>query len=190
MTSYTLTAHEATYKVLGPNRESYHGGTTVVWTPGEWMPEVKGKLKPCHRGYHLCRRADLVNWLGPTIWIAEYEGDRIDVDSPRDQSKVVVRRARIVEPLNWNERVMRLFACDCAEQVLSIIERDAPDERRPRQAIEVARRFANGEATQEELSAARAAAWAAAWAAARDAAWDAARDWQTERLLYYLEKGK
>ena len=39
-------------------------------------------------------------------------------------------------------------------------------EDRPRKAIEVARRFAKGEATEEELAAARSAAWDAAWKAA------------------------
>ena len=77
---------------------------------------------------------------------------------------------------NWNERTQRLFACDCAEHVLSIYEREYPDDGRPRKAIEVARRFADGEATPEELAAAERAAWAAARAAAERAAWAAARD--------------
>uniref|UniRef100_A0A6M3J9T7 Uncharacterized protein n=1 Tax=viral metagenome TaxID=1070528 RepID=A0A6M3J9T7_9ZZZZ len=109
----------------------------------------------------------------------------------------------------------RLFACDCAEWSLGR-ERDAGHELDPRSwaAVEVARRYARGEATDEELTAARAAAWAAAWAAAgnsaRAAAWDSARNpartaardsawaaaraaawaaersWQIERLITYL----
>jgi hypothetical protein len=79
-----------------------------------------------------------------------------------------------------DETKLRLFACDCAEQSLPIFERDYPNDPRPRQAIEVARRYANGQATDEERAAARDAARAAAWAAARDAAraaaWAAARD--------------
>ncbi len=85
--------------------------------------------------------------------------------------------------LTLDESKLRLFACDCAEQTLPIFERDYPEDKRPRHAIETARRFANGEATCEELAAAGAAAgaaWdaagAAAWDAARDAAWDAAWD--------------
>jgi hypothetical protein len=78
------------------------------------------------------------------------------------------------------DRIARLFACDAAESVLHIFERQRPDDRRPREAIRIARRFANGQATRQELDAAGAAAWAAAgdaaWAAAGDAAWAAAGD--------------
>jgi Tfp pilus assembly protein PilW len=53
-------------------------------------------------------------------------------------------------------------------------ERDHPDDNRPRNAVKVARRYARGESTKEELAAAADAVDAAARAAAR-AAWDAAR---------------
>ena len=93
----------------------------------------------------------------------------------------------------------RLFACRCADRAL-LREQAAgrePDER-SWSAVEVGRRCANGQATVEELDAAkdaacaaiisRDAAWAdawrravyaasAAWAAARGDAWDAA--WAT-----------
>jgi hypothetical protein len=76
--------------------------------------------------------------------------------------------------VNGHDREIRLFACDCAESVLHVFENKYPDDNRPRNAIEVARRFANGEATIDESKAAGVAAWAAAWAAARAAG--AARD--------------
>jgi hypothetical protein len=79
-----------------------------------------------------------------------------------------------------DDRQRRLFAADCAERVLPLWEAKYPDDKRPRQTIEVARRYAEGRATEEERAAAwaaaRAAAWAAAWDAARDDAWSAARD--------------
>ena len=78
--------------------------------------------------------------------------------------------------LKLDEKGLRLFACECAEEVLLIYEREYPKDSRPRKAIETARRYANGEATLEELDAAKDAAWAAARDAARAAAWDAARD--------------
>jgi Membrane protein involved in colicin uptake len=76
-----------------------------------------------------------------------------------------------------DERAVRLFACDCAESVLHIFEEAHPNDDCPRKAIEVARKYANGEATQEELDAAAYAAEDAAADAARYAAYaaDAAR---------------
>ncbi len=73
------------------------------------------------------------------------------------------------------ERLARLFACACAERVL-LRERAAGREPDARSwaAVDVARRHADGQSTDEELAAAWAAARDAAWAAARAAAWDAA----------------
>ena len=79
------------------------------------------------------------------------------------------------QPGVLDDRTLRLFACWSVRQVWHLLSAE-----RSRNAVEVAERFANGEATAEELTAARAAAWAAARDAARaaawDVAWDAARD--------------
>jgi hypothetical protein len=78
------------------------------------------------------------------------------------------------------DRELRLFAVWCARQMQHLLT-----DPRSINAIDVAERYANGEATDEELAAAwtavlaaegaadRAAANAAAWAAARGAAWAA-----------------
>jgi len=85
------------------------------------------------------------------------------------------------------EKEIRLFAVFCARQVQHLIT-----DERSINAIDVAERFANGEATELRLAAARAAArdaawadaevetaawaaWAAAMACAKDAAWAAAK---------------
>lgn len=52
---------------------------------------------------------------------------------------------------------LRLLACDCAAHVLPFFERLMPHDRRPRSAIETARRFAKGQAHADAL--AEAAAW-------------------------------
>ena len=74
-----------------------------------------------------------------------------------------------------DDRTLRLFACKCVREVWHLLT-----DKRSRKAVEVAERYAVGEATSEELDAAGAAAWAAAGAAAgataRAAAWATARD--------------
>jgi hypothetical protein len=94
--------------------------------------------------------------------------------------------------------IIRHFAVDCAERVKPLMS-----DPRSIEALEVARRFADGEATAEELK----EAWAAAWAAARDAAayvaWDAAdavavdevawaaeKQWQMKRWFEYCRLGR
>ena len=64
-----------------------------------------------------------------------------------------------------DDRLLRLLACDIVGTVLHLVP---AGEDRPRIAIETARRFANGQATAQELAAARDAA-----RAAEDAVWAA-----------------
>ena len=186
------------FKVLDENGCSCHGGDAEwslptqnddgTWSPGEWMPPVDGELEPCANGYHVVTLEQLLDWLGERIFEVE-PGDEI----VHEDNKSVTRTCRLTrECTGWDERTARLFACDCAEHVLSLYEAKYPDDGRPRKAIETARRYAEGKAAVEELTdvwaaawaaaedaaedAAEAAAWAAARAAARAAAWDAAWD--------------
>jgi len=69
------------------------------------------------------------------------------------------------------DKEWRLYAVWCARQVQHLMT-----DKRSIAAIDVAERYANGEATADELKATREAAWAAAWAAAWDAAGAAARE--------------
>ena len=146
------------YKVLGTNGESCHGGSGKWYLPngkrpGKWMPKIKGTIKCCERGYHLVTASQLVEYLGPTIWVAEGKGDT-DVQD----DKTAFRQARLLSRVTtWDERMARIFACDCAERVLHIYEKAYPDDKRPRTAVEVAKRYAEGKATDEERVAARAA---------------------------------
>jgi len=85
--------------------------------------------------------------------------------------------------LKDNDKEIRLYAVWCARQVEYLDKSGTAKE-----INDVTEKFAHGEATHEQLAAARDAArdaawdaasdaaWAAAWAAARDAASDTARD--------------
>lgn len=170
------------FKVLNEDGTSCHGGKGRWPLPRGDRPgaalSVRGTLIPCENGLHLCRLDDLLEWLGPAIWLAQVPDGVEEIACP---DKVVVRTARLERRLTtWNRRTARLFACDCAEHVLPI----NPD---PRciTAITVARRFVDGKATEATLAAARFAARDAIWgrwacilpsaaaAAARAATWAA-----------------
>lgn len=97
---------------------------------------------------------------------------KIDAIPPQDRLWVVCREQLI------DARTLRLFAIWCARQVEHLLT-----DERSKTALDVAERFANGEATQGEL----AAAWDAAGAAARAAAGDAAGAAQIKRLIEMLE---
>ena len=152
-------------------------GDEPAWTEGEERT-IKGlkKIILCEYGYH----------SAPTPWAAlgYAPGSMlclVEISEPegRDETKFVSRTRKLIKAVNI-ERQLREFACDLAEEALNLqVQRGWTVDERSRAAIEVARRFARGDASREELAAARdaarAAAGDAAGAAARDAAWAAAR---------------
>ena len=80
------------------------------------------------------------------------------------------------------DKEIRLYAVWCAQQAHHLMK-----DPRSIDVLDVAERFANGTASNEELAAAGAAAWAAAW----DAAWAAraaAGDKQEEHLREILKE--
>ena len=149
------------------------------WIPGEWTEPVDGELVACENGYHLADRSQLVQWLDKDIYEAEAE------EAFDDGDKWVARRVRLLRKIEtWNDRTARLFAVWCAREALKLI--DEPDPRSV-SACDVAERYANGEALDDDWAAARDAARDAAEAAAGGAAWDAAWDAQNKKLLDMLE---
>ena len=130
--------------------------------PGPWLPKVE-RLEFCKSGYHACTREKLLDWLNAEVWEIEYKVEPEHRDDKVNGS--CIRFLRRVD--GWNYQTARLFAVWCAREALKLIDNPDP---LSIAAVDVAERYANGEATIEELAAARAAAWAAA-----RAAWDAAR---------------
>src|SRR5262245_25118840 len=57
--------------------------------------------------------------------------------------------------LQMDERQQRLFTCACAERMIPLWERKRQDGKRLRATLQVARDYANGKATAEELGQAR-----------------------------------
>jgi hypothetical protein len=98
----------------------------------------------------------------PAEKYGEWEGTILDLmqhpEIPDEDKVWAFTRDGIV-----NDKTLRLFAVGCARKVQHLMK-----DQRSIDAINVAERYANGNATEDELSAAGLAAWAAAW----DAAWD------------------
>jgi len=155
--------NQTLFKVTGPKSESCWGGKGQWYKPhsqkraGKWMPLIKDII-PCERGYHVCKGQQVLRWLGPELYEVEIRGEQI-----RESNKIVAEQARLVRKITtWNERTARLFACDCAKRVLHLFEEKYPEDNGPKDAIAVARRYANEKATEIELRTAKAAADCAA----------------------------
>jgi hypothetical protein len=152
-----------------------HGDGRVVKV-GETL-SVEGQIIACERGLHASvRPLDALQYApGATVCRVEVWGD-----VQREKDKIAGRHRKVLWMADANA-ALRLFACDCAEEACRVAK--CTDDR-SLTAIRVARLYAEGKATKDELAAAWAAAWDAArdaardaaWAAARDAAWAAARD--------------
>lgn len=82
------------------------------------------------------------------------------------------RRAWLVSQ-GWGDRRLRLLACASAGRAVTRYERRHPDDSRPRRAVEVAASYADGLATEDQLTVARKTAWDADAAAAYAAAYTA-----------------
>jgi hypothetical protein len=90
----------------------------------------------------------------------------------RDDLKAEWRIWIATRPGVLPDSTLRKFACRCVREVWHLLT-----DERSRKAVEVAEKYADGLATDDDLAAARAAAWDAAWAAAGTAtraAWEAA----------------
>ena len=128
---------------------------------------------PCSDGW-----GKLLKHLGKTKADDEPLGITTILDSNGFEDALWCLRA-----VEGHDREIRLYAVWCARQVQHLMT-----DQRSLDALDAAERYANGQATDGELSAARdaarfaamdaarAAARAAAWSAAMDAAWDAAWD--------------
>jgi hypothetical protein len=152
-------------------------GNEPPWTVGETRT-YPGHPEMCIAGYH-----SSPSWLdalqyapGPVATVVEVS-EPTDTDALATPGHKAVSQTRTLIAGADASRALRIFACDCADRAISFLRaRGIEPGPRSLSAIAVARRFAEGHATTDELDAAQAAAWAAARDASQDAAWAAARD--------------
>ena len=162
------------FKVFKKNRKSNNGN--VKWRIGKWNHH-KGKLELCKSGFHASEIIiDAMQYTNAEeIALVEIGEDFIKGDD-----KYVCRDMRVLKTWKWTKKDSVSLAIFAAELVLDNFEKRYPTDKRPREAIEAAKKV-----LKKDTKANRSAAWSAARSArsaagsaarsARSAAWSAAR---------------
>ncbi len=139
------------------------------WRIKKWEKHV-GEVKLCNFGFHCSKKIwQAFSYVRGEI-LAKVE---VGGESKIQDDKEVYSEMRIVKAYKWQKRDNVALAIYSAELVLKNFEKEYPKDKRPRKAIESAKRWLKNP-TEKNRSAARLAA-SAAWSAARLAARLAAR---------------
>lgn len=161
------------YKSL-PADKSPHGHTFKL---NKWYKEEN--IKICERGFHASENAiDAMNYVD-CGWIAKVE---VRGEYQKEDNKECWSEMRIIKWKKWTKKDSVSLAIYAAELVIDIFEKEYPNDKRPRNAIEAAKKVLKNDTAKNRAAAKAAgdAAWAAAWAAgdaAGAAAWAAWASW-------------
>jgi len=152
-----LRAYHFTYEDLHSD-EDVIAGNSVPWRIGEIRAYTPVSID--------AGEGETISQIGyrssPTLWDALLQADGpiaclVEVSEPIstegdvETGFVQVSRERRLLAVRDLRSDLRLFACDCAERVLYLYEREFPGDDRPRRAIQVARDHACDRATAGEL---------------------------------------
>jgi hypothetical protein len=167
------------WKILKKGMKSQFGNCT--WKKGCWKKH-RGKLRLCDSGFHASKLLpDAMDFLYPgIIALVEYQGEFAE-----GEDKLVAEEMRVVQTFRFTKKMGVEYAVWCARRCLKNFEKEFPDDKRPRQAINAAARWlktptqknetaARSAAKTAAKTAAESAAGSAAESAARSAAWSAA----------------
>ena len=149
------------YKFLRTGLKSNSGD--YKWKVGEWYKEEK--LDICNSGFHASKTPlqALGYVAGEIVAKVEVKGHSIVQDDKECWSEM-----RIVKAWNWEKKDSVALSIFSAELCLKNFEKLYPDDKRPREAIEAAKKVLEAD-TEENRSAAESAAESAE-SAARSAA--------------------
>ena len=158
------------YKTLKSNLTSEH--ENFKWEVGKWY-KTEGEINLCGNGFHASKRLiDAMSYVTPEeVALVEVKGKH-DIQKDKECWEYM----RIVKSKKWTKEHSVKLSIYSSELVLKNFEKEFPDDKRPREAIEAAKKWLENP-TEENRSAARSAADSALSAArsAADSAWSAAR---------------
>ena len=166
-----------------------------VWEVGKSY-KIKGKLSMCNNGFHCSGKPlDALGYVAGEI-LAEVE---VSGKSIIQSDKQCWQEMKIIKAYSWTKKDSVVLAIYSAELVLANYEKEYPNDKRPRKAIQAAKkvlkndneknRSAAWSAARSARSAARPAAESAAWSA-WSAAWSARSAWsaQNKELLRLIKE--
>src|SRR5208337_1653389 len=110
-------------------------GDEKPWSVGETRTIADpSKIALCQYGYHSSPSLwDALHYApGPMACLVEISKP-LFTDEDAKQRKATSAKRKLIKAVNI-DRQLRLFACDCAERVLYIYEREQPNDKRPREA--------------------------------------------------------
>jgi len=149
---------------------------TTKWKLNEWQEPVKD-IDMCNRGYHCSKEIyQAFSYVqGEILCQVECKGKH-DVGGDKE----VWENQRVVRAYKWTRKDSVALAIYAAELCIDNFEKVFPDDKRPREAIEAAKKFLKNP-TRINKESAESAAWSAesaksaAWSAesAKSAAWSA-----------------
>ena len=145
------------YKFLNKGLKSANGD--MKWKVGEWY-KYDGDIEMCERGFHCSKGIyQAFSYVqGELLAEVEVKGKHLSQDN-----KEVWKEMRLTKVWKWQKKDSVLFAIYAARPVLDIFEKECPEDKRPRLAIEAAEKWVKSP-TKKNKDAARAAG-AAVWAA-------------------------
>ena len=143
------------------------GVGNVTWKVGTWAKH-KGKLNMCHSGFHASVRAiDAMQYVNcEVLALVEARGKHL-----KQSDKQCWLEMRVVRAYRWEKPDSVAMAIYAAELVIGEYEKQYPDDKRPRQAIEAAKKWLDDPTEENRQASASASAYASAAASASASAY-------------------
>ena len=140
---------------------SQHGD--FVWEIGKWYHH-EAELDMCNAGFHCSKEIQQAfSYIqGEVLAVVEVKGNKEIQDD-----KEVYEHMKIVKAYRWTKKDSVALSIYAAELVIDNFEKEFPNDKRPREAIEAAKKV-----LEKDTKKNRDAAWSAAESAARSA-WSA-----------------
>jgi hypothetical protein len=118
------------------------------WTLGEWKTE-RGIQWLCHHGFHCSvQLTDAFFWGHSSIAVRVEVAGRSDIDNRKEAWESM----RIVNMWQWTPEDCLALALFAASLVLPVFEQYAPDDPRPRKAVEAAEAYLRCRTEQHALA--------------------------------------